>query len=178
MNPCEPDSNFERCLAIVLRFEGGLSDDPNDRGGLTNYGILQRVYSAARTEWGLPVQSVARITLSEVRAIYLKDYWIPSKAAQFAWPLNLVSFDGAVNCGPRQEALWLQRALGVLADGLIGPKTLAAAEAADPVTTSRQILTQRKGFYIRLADRDSSQQVFLGGWLNRVEALRERLAQG
>ena len=170
------DSNFEQCLKIILGLEGGLSNHPNDRGGLTNYGVIQRVYDEFRQKLGFPKRSVAQITMPEVREIYLKNYWGPCKAEEFRWPLDLVSFDGAVNCGPRQQALFLQRALGVLADGIIGPKTLAAAKTADPVEVSRRILIQRRGFYRRLVEEDASQGVFLEGWLNRVAKIQARVS--
>lgn len=163
---------FKRCLSIVLEFEGGLSDDKNDRGGLTNFGILNSEYSAWRKKQGLEPRSVEFISPDEVAQIYLTEYWGPSKADQFAWPLNLVSFDGAVNCGPRQQALWLQRALGVDADGLIGPKTLIAAKDADPVGISKAILEQRADFYRGLVRKDPKQSDFIDGWMNRVITLR------
>ena len=40
--------NFERCLAITLKWEGGYSNHPDDPGGPTMRGIIQREYDAWR----------------------------------------------------------------------------------------------------------------------------------
>jgi lysozyme family protein len=37
--------SFDNALRIVLQLEGGYSNDPFDRGGATNYGIVQATYN-------------------------------------------------------------------------------------------------------------------------------------
>jgi lysozyme family protein len=86
-------SDFERCLAFVLRWEGGYSNNPADRGGETNWGISKRAY---------PNVDIASLTREEAAAIYHSDYWLASGADKLAWPLNLLVFDAAVNCGVGQ----------------------------------------------------------------------------
>ena len=44
--------NFEHCLAITLKWEGGYSNHPDDPGGPTMRGIIQREYDAWRTRQG------------------------------------------------------------------------------------------------------------------------------
>ena len=39
-------TDFEYCMRSVLAFEGGKVDNPNDPGGRTNQGVIQRVYDA------------------------------------------------------------------------------------------------------------------------------------
>ena len=41
-------SGFVQALPVVLRFEGGYADHPNDPGGATNKGITQAVFDAYR----------------------------------------------------------------------------------------------------------------------------------
>ena len=60
-------SNFERSLAVVLRFEGGWSNHPSDPGGATMKGVTQEVYDRWRAKRGEPKQSVRNITELEVR---------------------------------------------------------------------------------------------------------------
>lgn len=52
--------DFQKCLAVTLKFEGGNDDDPRDPGGRTSRGILQREYDRYRDARGLPRGDVWR----------------------------------------------------------------------------------------------------------------------
>jgi lysozyme family protein len=69
-----------------------------------------------------------------------------------------------VNSGIRQSTIWLQRALKVADDGIIGPKTLAAARAAQPDALRMRILAQRLRFLTNL----NTFNTFGRGWTRRV----------
>ena len=82
----------------------------------------------------------------------------------------------SLQCCSRQSApeiwlsiLWLQRALKVVDDGVIGPKTLAAARAADPQVLKARLLAQRLRFMAGLANWPS----FSRGWSRRMADLME-----
>jgi lysozyme family protein len=78
-------------------------------------------------------------------------------------------FDAAVNSGPAQATRWLQRALGVTADGVIGPQTMAAAYAHSHETLRLSILAQRLRFMASLKNWPS----FSRGWAIRIADLME-----
>lgn len=122
-------SNFDACLAHVLKYEGGWSDHPKDPGGATNWGITLRTYSA----WlGRPTSKadLLGIAHNEVASIYRTEYWDAIRGDDLPPGLDLVAFDAAVNSGPARGAKWLQTAVGAEADGKIGPATIAAAGSA------------------------------------------------
>jgi lysozyme family protein len=81
------DVYFNKCLPIILNFEGGFSDIPSDHGGATNKGIIQKVYNLYRISKGLEIQSVEFISNDEVQEIYYNNYWLICKADQM--PLQL-----------------------------------------------------------------------------------------
>lgn len=116
-------STFERAVAEILRQEGGLADNPHDPGGLTNYGISQRAY---------PSLDIRALTEADARAIYRRDYWLAPRLDRLPPGLALAAFDCAVNQGTGTAVRLLQAALGVTVDGVIGPKTEAAARTAGP----------------------------------------------
>lgn len=149
-------TDFERALAFVLRpgIEGGYVNNPVDPGGATNKGITQRVYDAWRSKKGLVPRSVEQIEDREVAAIYETGYWVPAGCPRQAWPLCLVQFDTAVNMG-------VQRALG-----------FASSSEGDVDT----YLRKRRAYYMNLASTKPNLQVFLRGWLNRVDALTKEIA--
>lgn len=159
---------FDKALDLILIFEGGFADHPNDPGGATNYGITQAVYDAYRK------RSVKKITQDEVKDIYHRNYWIDSRADlfdEYKPNLAVVHFDSAVNCGNHQAALFLQRALGVKDDGLIGKNTLKAIQACDEAKTIRLYLNHRLVFYRHISMTKPALKTFLRGWEIRLKKL-------
>ncbi|NBJ11518.1 glycoside hydrolase family 108 protein [Microvirga arsenatis] len=167
-----PSSRFEQAVGIVLEHEGGFVDHPRDPGGATRFGITRETLSRAR---GRPatVEDVRRLTRAEARAIYRRLYWDVLRADELPPGLDLAAFDLAVHAGPPRAAAMLQAVVGVEADGIVGPRTLAAARAADAAQAIRSLTRARLGFLSRLA----AWPVFGRGWSRRVlgverEALR------
>lgn len=168
-------SRFDDCLKFVFSAEGGYVDDPFDRGGATNFGITQDTYNAYRARHHLPFQPVQFITKDEARSIYREDYWQLLCCDRLPKPLDLVVFDAGVNCGIRASAKFLQRALGVADDGIIGNKTISAVIAdKDNGLLPHVIATcldERRSYYDTIVKRDASQARFHKGWINRVAML-------
>jgi len=164
-------SRFNECLAFVLDKEGGYTNDPVDRGGATNYGILQTEYSEYLKRHGLPNDSVREISKDHVEDIYYTEYWGPSRAETMPAPLDLIQFDASVNIGLYWAKRLLQRALYVAEDGILGPKTMAAIGKADIATLCQRVITYRRAYYQAIVKHDATQGKFLAGWLNRCSAL-------
>lgn len=173
-------SNFDRSLPIILKFEGGLADDPQDPGGRTAYGITQRTYNGWRVGRGLAPRDVWTIEASEYRDIYLNRFWVRGHCDALPWPLALIHFDACVNVGTegrdaqgnrRTSAITLlQRALGVEDDGAWGALTAAAAGAATRETCKDYLLV-RMIYYISLDDRHPERLKFFNSWLGRLAFL-------
>ncbi|MEI9890919.1 MAG: glycosyl hydrolase 108 family protein [Caulobacteraceae bacterium] len=160
---------FDRCLAEVLRLEGGYVDDPRDAGGATRFGITRTTLSQAL---GRPVSAldVAALGPAEAADIYRDRYWATTRCGQLPAGLDLVVFDTAVNMGPGTAARLLQQALGVEADGVIGARTLARAVVAPEAEAVCAMSDLRRRRYRTLAGF----AVFGAGGLRRageVEAL-------
>lgn len=162
------NENFEFCLTEVLKHEGGWADHPKDPGGATMKGVTIGTYA----QWkGREVTKaeLRKIPDSEVAAIYRRNYWDKVRGDDLPGGLDFVAFDAAVNSGPARGAKWLQQALGVTADGKIGPATVAAARATyAPAVVERAIA-------IRLAFLKSLKTwpTFGKGWARRVEDVRQ-----
>ncbi len=166
MNP----TRFQTCLALVLQFEGGFVDDPADHGGRTNHGITQATYSAWLNAHGRPTADVAAIPMADVEAIYEHGYWQACCCDRLPTPLDAAVFDAAVNSGPPRSAKWMQTALLVPADGIIGAGTLAAASSCAPALTAANCISEREAFLRAIGV--GNQAKFLPGWLNRLARLR------
>lgn len=164
-------TNFAKSLKLVLQSEGGNDDDPLDRGGRTSRGIIQREYDKWRTANGQPLADVWYATDAEISTIYHDDYWEPF-CDKFATGIDYLYFDLAVNGGPHRSAVTLQRSLGVVADGIIGPKTLAALTVVDPATFIVSYSDAKRAFY-----RSLNQPRFINGWLNRCDMVQTAAMQ-
>lgn len=171
-------SNFAPALRAVLVHEGGFSNHPADPGGATMQGIIQSVYNDFRRVQGLAVQPVKMLTPAERDEIYKKRYWDLIKGDQLPAGVDYVVFDGCVNSGAAQSTKWLQRAVGVPADGVIGPQTLAAVAAyPDYDRLIADILARRLAMLQNL----KTWKTFGKGWGRRVaecKALGQAVASG
>jgi lysozyme family protein len=166
---------FESSLPFILRWEGGFVDHPNDPGGRTNKGVTQRVYTSWLARRGLSHRDVKTITDAEVKAIYEADYWLPPRCDQLPVRLDLVQFDTAVNMGVRRAVRFLQGALDCGVDGQFGPATTRAVAECDARTTLAGYCDIREAYYRRLAVAKPELQVFLRGWMNRLNSLRKEV---
>ena len=118
------DINFPKALAFVLRadIEGGNDDDPEDSGGRTSRGITQREYNAYCSLHHSNAGDVWNMSAATCEQIYHVSYWNPF-CGLLPSGLDLVFFDEAVNAGPHEAILILQRVLGVKDDGHFGVVT-------------------------------------------------------
>lgn len=164
-------SNFKASLAAVLKSEGGNDDDPADHGGRTSRGITQREYDAWRRLRHEPVLDVWKAPQSDIEAVYHEEYWNPY-CDSLPIGADYFYFNTAVLAGPRRAAILLQRALGVPADGRIGPVTREAMAQAPPKALIEAYAAQSRAFYTSL-----HQPKFTKGWLNRVAFVRATALQ-
>ena len=159
--------SFAKALERTLGFEGGLSDVAGDRGGRTHYGITFKTYDAYRDRKGLPRRPVDCIDDAEVEEIYLTDYWQPCRCDDLPERLALAVFDMAVNSGPMNARITLQRAVRVRTDGVIGPVTLAAAKYAGEEAVL-SFLEKRAAFLQEVLYAHPEDVKFLEGWICRL----------
>lgn len=156
--------NFDQAFDILLKHEGGFSDHAADPGGKTRFGITE----AVAREVGYR-GDMRELPLDLAKRIYKDRYWGAVRADELPEAVRYAVFDAAVNSGPRQAILWLQRAVGVKDDGIIGPQTLAAVRVADPERLLRRILAQRLRFMTNLP----TWPTFGRGWARRIADLME-----
>jgi lysozyme family protein len=167
--------SFSSSMQRLAVHEGLYSNHPDDPGGATMKGVTQGRYDSYRKLKGLERRSVRQMTDVEMKEIYKKFYWDAVRGDELPLGLDYVVFDGGVNSGPGQSAKWLQRAIGVPVDGIIGVTTLAKLEelqadedkAGDRIIDS--ICDQRLAFVRGLRNYPS----FAKGWERRIREVRK-----
>lgn len=147
--------NFQSAFEIIMSHEGGYVNDPRDPGGETKFGISKRAY---------PNLDIKNLTLSQAREIYERDYWNACQCNDFPQRARLILFDCAVNQGVKTAIVIYQQSLGVTADGVIGPITIAAAYQKNNDETYQRFLTERAIRYVNNANFP----VYGKGWISRV----------
>ena len=169
-------------FGYLLGWEGGYGNNPRDPGGPTCYGVTQAEYDLWRRKKGLPVQSVAKITLAEAEQIYSEEYWTPTRCGDLDPGEADAVFDAAVNSGDRRGVTWLQKAINQLSDkpaitedGSCGDITVAAANAIDPGKLIDAMLTLRLAF-MKIARNPKTGALlwltFGKGWSVRINGVR------
>ena len=159
--------NYAKCLAQVLKYEGGYVDHPKDPGGPTNKGVTQAVYDDWRKSQNLSTQTVRNITDSEVAAIYKNLYWDRISGDLLPSGVDFAVFDYAVNSGVSKAAKTLQSVVGVTQDGVIGPATILATQiyVANAVTNKRLAFMQSLSIW----------STFGRGWAARIADVRNQI---
>ncbi len=160
---------FDDLVKPLLKREGGYVNHPSDRGGATNHGVTQRVYSMWLNERGMGRKDVRDMPLSDATAIYREHYWLPAMCEILPAEIRDIHFDAAVNHGVNRAAKLLQEAVGVEQDGIIGRDTLAAVAAIGIGLLRARYIAARYRFYGQIIRRDRSQIAFIVGWMSRME---------
>jgi hypothetical protein len=164
----DASTNFSQCLDLVFREEGGYTNDPQDHGGPTNFGIT----IADLKEWrghDVTPEDVKNMTKGEAQEIYRSKYWNPMQCGEIPNGIDLELFDFGVNAGIRTAIKMLQSVIGVTADGSVGPTTLSAAKAANPHTVVQTFSQHRLEYYRSL----EGWQHFGAGWTNRTNSVEQ-----
>lgn len=151
--------NFDAAFHKLLGSEGGYVDHPSDPGGATTWGVTQAV-ARANGYTG----HMRDFPVDMAKAIYWRQYWVPIKADDLPPAIRYAVFDAAVNSGANQAVKWLQRAIGVNDDGVVGPQTMTFARAANPDFVLRRMLGERLKFMTDL----KTWQAFGRGWARRI----------
>ena len=146
---------FDQCFDKLIASEGGYVNHAADPGGETNFGISKRAY---------PQVDIKNLTRDAARQIYKRDYWDRAQCDKLPPTLAYLLFDCAVNSGIGQSIRFLQRALGVADDGVLGPMSIAAIQRMDSESLCARFLGQRLDFMTRL----STFETFGKGWSRRV----------
>ena len=158
--------NWDEALRHILKYEGGYVNHPADPGGMTNLGVTKRVWE----EWtGKPATEadMRALTPEMVGPLYKTRYWDAVRGDDLPSGIDLCVFDAAVNAGVGRASKFLQQAVGVTADGQIGPKTVEATTAKPADEVVAKFCDLREAHYKSLP----TFATFGKGWMNRLASV-------
>lgn len=168
---------FDTAFQNTVDLEGDYSNNLDDKGGPTMYGITQ----AIAQEYGY-MGPMDQLPLVTAKMIYKAEYWNKlnlDAIAKTSMAVSVKLFDIGVNMGIEDAGMFLQRALNCLTyspplklDGIIGSQTLQRFQDSNVVLVEcilKMINAQQCMHYIAIVEADPSQKIFLKGWIsNRV----------
>ena len=169
------NSNWQKSFELMLKSEGGYSDDqrdsgnhlPNGREGSTMLGVTQYNWE----NWAgheVTQDQMKKLTPEDVKPFYKKKFWDVCRCDDMPSGIDYLVFDFAVNAGCGGSAKILQKAVGVTPDGGIGPMTLAAVNAIPEAELIERFSEAKEAFYRSL----DNFPVYGNGWLSRVAQVK------
>lgn len=160
-------NNFEKAFDRVIGHEGGYTSDTKDRANWTS-GICGQG-ECKGTKYGLsamtyPTLDIYNITVEQAKAIYKRDWWDKLGMDKYHPALAYQMFDASINHGATTANKFLQKAVGVTADGIVGTKTLAAIKSKDIKDVLTLFLATRLQYFTEI----STWKTYCTGWSRRV----------
>lgn len=170
---------IENYLDRMIAREGGYVNHPADRGGPTKYGITLKTLAVWRNKVVTP-RDVRELTENEAKHIYRENYYRKPGIDRLPRLIQEHVFDIAVNSGPHKAVMLLQEALNILGsslvvDGLIGRKTIGAAQLHYSPYVNNVLVHLRLGYYQSICDKRPSQNAFRKGWIARAQSFRKKV---
>jgi len=164
--------NYESALAHVLESEGGWSDDSTDAGGATMKGVTFAVFKEFKRNPHLTKDDLRNISNQDIHDIYKQLYWDKIHGDDLPAGIDYAVFDSAVNMGVGRASKFIQEAVGVTADGVLGPASLSAIQKADPKELIEKFSELKNNFYHGIVESRPDQVKYLNGWLIRVTKVK------
>lgn len=161
-------ASYKILKPTVLKWEGGWANDPHDSGGCTMKGItiatFRKYYGKTKT-----CNDLRKLTDNQWDTIFIQGYWN-------RWSADKIKSQSIANL--LVDWVWTsgvygikypQQVLGVVADGLVGPKTIAAINNyPNQKELFEKLWNRRKKHFEAIVKNNPTQQKFLKGWLRRL----------
>jgi len=165
-------ANIQPLINKILKWEGGFSNHPDDRGGPTNKGITlatwQEVGYDKDGDGDIDRNDLTLLSRQDVIAILRQYYWNRWRADEIHSQAVAEILVDWVWCSGKWGIVIPQRILDVYADGVVGNITISAVNHATPYDLHLQLFESRIHFIQRIIQHDPTQKCFEKGWLNRL----------
>lgn len=184
-------SEFALAVEYVLAREGGLQDDANDKGGITNMGIslrfLKSLSADSLRQYGFVANpetinrvDIEQLTPAQAKSLYKGEFWdhVPFQSINNQANCNFL-FDMAVNMGIAPAIKCAQRACWAVMkqkeiikdDGVMGNLTISMINQCCFYLLPA-MRSERAAHYRLILEQSPSQKEFFDGWLNRAYGIK------
>jgi len=164
-------SNWDKSFDMVIAHEGGFTNDERDPGNKLLDGRKgSTMLGCTQANWEKYIghevtqDDMKALKKEDVKPLYKRDYWDAVRGDDLPAGVDYAVFDFAINAGPAAARKMIQKALGVTADGSIGPATMKAIQEAEGKDLLDKFSHSKEAFYKSLP----TFQTYGKGWLKRV----------
>ena len=165
-------ANFQPAFQKMIHNEGGyvLHEVEGDRGGQTYAGIAKNFHPTwegwiyiDKKDFNSPQ------LLNAVSDFYNRQFWRPIRGNDIQQQAVAEAlFDFSVNAGIRTASKLAQIVVDAAPDGIIGAKSIAKINDADPEKFLLKFALAKVARYAEICRKNPSQKKFLLGWVNRT----------
>lgn len=187
------DPRIKSAATAIVVQEGGLTNDANDAGGITNFGISLRYARGIGLDLNgdghTTASDIMLVTSDEAIRLYVEDFFIVPKISMLSdcvWPWML---DFGVNSGPPRAIMGLQATLNyerpdntvpgwsvLTVDGVLGGMTTRALASALTAVgwpvLQNALCDNRQDFCNSIVRSNPGNADFIDGWTNRINSFR------
>ena len=166
-------ADVRKLAPFILKWEGGFVNDPDDLGGATNMGVTIGAWKSCGYDkdgdGDIDVDDLHLLTREDVVNRVLKPYYWDR------WKADSIQDQSVANI--LVDWIWAsgvhgikipQDLLGVIPDGIVGPKTLVAVNSRNPRELFDQIKIARFDFIEDICRKRPANNKFKRGWMNRI----------
>lgn len=172
-------SEYDKCFLKTLELEGVLTDDANDTGGITMYGISLKFLKDEKLDLNgdgvIDENDILKVDKEQAKLLYKLFFWNKLKCDDIkSFIIKKQLFDIGVNMGNKTAVKIMQKCLNSLGesltiDGLIGNKTISALNEKDYKVLNNMMVNERLKRYDYLATTYPKNLKFIKGWNNRAK---------
>lgn len=172
----DSETIFQTCIKAILQHEGGLTQDPNDPGGITNWGVSLRFLLDAEPALHPSDATIKSMTERQAIEIYRQFWWNKFHYANFTQLIVVEKvFDMAVNMGNSEAVKLLQSVINKLivtpiaVDGILGNLSFSYANSLDGTAIRQGLRNSAAQRYEDIVQANPAMERYLKGWLNRAQ---------
>jgi lysozyme family protein len=183
MNKMEQKADYRNYVPFILRWEGGVSDNASDRGGLTYKGITHGTYNVlCKTVLKKDPNKNHFLNLTDEEVgLFVKHYWDKSTNNNQIKSQKIAEAITSWHWGSgRLGLMWYQQMLNkeynckLVVNGIIDNASIVAINSIDPDSLFQMSIKYRYNRFHQICKQNPSQKIFLKGWLNRLRDFAER----
>lgn len=174
-----PMADVTKIYDLLHKWEGGISNHPNDTGGYTNAGITISTWqNLAPKVLGIAGTTTTLNAMSEDQwRKIVNHYWNTVKASEIQnqGVANLLfqSYWGSGWYGPQRMIIAFNKKYGTnfnvsTSKPIITTEVIRAINSKNGYEVCELFWSARKEHFEAIVAKDPSQNVFLKGWLNRL----------
>ena len=148
-------ADFNAAVAKTIINEGGskFTNDPDDKGGPTRYGIAQNYHPGINAE---------TLTEDQAKEIYRREYWTPIHGDEItSQGVAEMLFDSAVNLGVGATVKVSRAVLGA-------EDWLPAVNAKSPSEFIAEFILAKIARYVRICEKTPTSKKYFYGWVRRA----------